>query len=108
MSKNNKALKSQVEESKKKRKVNLSGDVSKSKVDPRLQMSMKTWQAEIEALKQESFESIETAARSVAERVVARNMFSGAQAEQAIDFIETVLTTDPVASSYLKKALKIS
>lgn len=108
MAKNSKALKTQPEAKKKKRKVQLSGNQSKSKVDPKIQLSMKIWQSEIEALQQQKFSSVEDAARSVAEKVAARNLFQGKQAEQAISFIETVLTTDPIAQAYLKKALKIS
>jgi hypothetical protein len=108
MTKNNKALKTQPEANKKKRKVQLSSNKSKAKTDHKSQLSMRVWQSEIEALQRQKFSSVEEAARSIAEKVAARNLFQGEQAAKAISFIETVLTTDPVAQAYLKKALKIS
>jgi len=108
MSKSNKALKNEVEA---KEKGKISNGIQSEKVnkkDPRIQASLKTWKEEIEGLKKENFKNIDTAAKAVAERVAKRLMLTGPQYAKATDFITDVLSTDPVASDYLRKSLKIA
>lgn len=108
MSKSNKALKNEIQ-IKEKRKASVGTQTENgSKKDPRVEASLKTWKEEIEGLKKEQFQSMELAAKAVAERVTKRMMLTGLQQSKAIEFITDVLSTDPVASDYLRKALKIS
>jgi|GEM_PF-2675487 len=108
MTKSNKALKNEVE-TKDKRKSSIGVEAENvNKKDPRVEASLRTWKEEIEGLKKEHFQSIDMAAKAVAERVAKRLMLTGPQYTKATDFITDVLSTDPVASDYLRKSLKIS
>jgi len=66
------------------------------------------WQEEIAELQNQSFATIEEAARHIGHAVVTKLNLPKDRVDEAQQFIEDILVTDPVAIDYIHKTVKIA